>query len=355
MAILIEGFSVIIRNSTLATKYADGVEGYRRDCPNSTFCADPNLSRVGFMARDDADFFVARLVEKGFTPSQNNIAEDVALVGQEHGLLQPCSWLEIGSWGQAMIAWLAGSNRGDLHAPAGWNPAERLQTLSVEERKERLEFVGSEDNLDVYRDKSTGQKLYVGRTFRISDEDKARHNERYEQGCRLIEGLIILHDRKPALLESQESKRLEEALLLFDEVVRINPRNWAAMWLIGKIYQRLGDCANSLSWFTRAHHINPDQPDVAREASIAAMEVGRPEEAIPFCERAIEANPDDPGLRANLALALLFSGKSKEAHSVAKEALVRDSADAITAYLVRIIEEVLNGSRPCPHHQKDLQ
>jgi tetratricopeptide (TPR) repeat protein len=126
------------------------------------------------------------------------------------------------------------------------------------------------------------------------------------------------------------------------------------MWLLGKVYQRLDDCEAAFAWFSRAHRIKPDQPDAAREASIAAMDLGRPEEAIPFCESAIKAKPDDPGLRANLALAYLFSGKPGEARTLSQEALARDPADSITAQLVGIIEEVLSGKRPCPHHVKDL-
>jgi tetratricopeptide (TPR) repeat protein len=355
MAVLIEGFSVVVRNSTLDARYPGGVEGYRRDCPNDSFCADECLSRVGFMVPGDAQVFVAQLAEKGLTPSRRGAAEDVALVSQADGPLLPCAWLELGRWGQAVIAWLAGTDRGDLHAPAGWNPERRLQQMSPEEIKQRLEFLRSEGHVDVYRDKTTGQELYVGRTVSTSDQDKARHDELYQRGCRLIEGLIVVGNQAPGPPDPGQRKRLDDAVPLFVEVVRINPGNWAAMWLLGKVYQRLGDYGQGLEWFSRAHRVNPDQPDVAREASIAAMDLGRPEEAVPFCERAIEADPDDPGLRANLALALLFSGKPGEARAVAQDALARDRADEITAQIARIIDEVLGGRRPCPHHIKDLQ
>lgn len=355
MAVLIEGYSVVVRNNALASKYPGGVEGYRQDCPNNTFCADENLSRIGFMARTDADVFVAQLVEKGFTPYRKGAAEDVALVSEADGFLRPCAWLEFGQWGQAMIAWLAGTKRGDLHAPTGWNAEKRMRHLSLEEIQQRLEYIRSDGNVDVYRDKTTGQELYVGRTGSISDQEKSRHNELYQQGCSLIEGLIIIGNEAPGPPGPEQREKLEDAIPLFVEVVRINPGNWSAMWLLGKIYQRLGEYEQGLAWFSRAHRVNPDQPDVAREASIAAMDLGRPEEAISFCERAIEANPDDPGLRANLALALLFSEKPGEARAVAREALARDPADKITAQIVQIIEEVLGGSRVCPHHLKDLQ
>jgi tetratricopeptide (TPR) repeat protein len=138
-------------------------------------------------------------------------------------------------------------------------------------------------------------------------------------------------------------------------VVRINPGNWAAMWLLGKIYQRFDDYPSALGWFARAHRVNLDHPDVAREASIAAMESGRPREAVAFCERAIEANPDDPGLRANRALALLFSDRPADAQAAVAEAMRRDPDDEVTALVARTIDEVLSGERPCPHHIRDLQ
>ena len=65
MAIVIEGYSVVIRNATLAARYPGGVEGYRRDCPNGSFCADEHLSRLGFMVQSDADVFVAQLAAQG--------------------------------------------------------------------------------------------------------------------------------------------------------------------------------------------------------------------------------------------------------------------------------------------------
>lgn len=185
--------------------------------------------------------------------------------------------------------------------------------------------------------------------------DRSRHNRLYGVASALIKDLILYHGQEPAELDEGGRRRLEEAIRLFTEVLQINPGNWPAMWQLGKTYQRLGDFERGLEWFARAHILQPDQPDVAREAALAAMDVGRPAEAIPFCERAIEAKPDDPGLRANLALALLFSGKPSEAREVAGDALERDPSDEITANLVGIIDAVLAGVRSCPRHIRELQ
>src|SRR5436190_2105454 len=135
MSVVIEAFSVVVRNSTLDAKYAGGLENYRQDCPNDSFCADECLSRAGFMARTDADFFVAQLAAKGLMPYRKGAAEDVALANASDGLLHPCPWLELGRWGKAVIAWLADTKRGDVHAPKNWNADRQVQLVSGVKRR----------------------------------------------------------------------------------------------------------------------------------------------------------------------------------------------------------------------------
>jgi len=52
------------------------------------------------------------------------------------------------------------------------------------------------------------------------------------------------------------------------------------MWLVGKVHQRLGDPVAALSWFERTYQVNSSQPDVAREASLYAMDIGRGDAAV---------------------------------------------------------------------------
>src|SRR5262249_32236511 len=76
--------------------------------------------------------------------------------------------------------------------------------------------------------------------------DGSRHNQLYKEACALTEGLIHLHDQPAAELDGAGRQRLERAIPLFQEVLQINPQNWSAMWLLGKVYQRLGDYAQAL-------------------------------------------------------------------------------------------------------------
>ena len=354
MAVLVDGSSVVVRNATLEQHYPGGQAAYREDCPNATFCADEHVSRVGFMRPDDAEAFEASLAGQWLAPFRLSPGEQVALVDGHSLTLRTCTWLELGRWGTAPIAWLKGTRRGDLHTPAGWDASRVLQYVSKEQASDQLEFVGMQEGVEVYRHTLTGETLYVGRTSAVSKDQRDRHSHAYQEACQLIQGLILLDGRPPAVLDAPARDRLSRALALFAEVVQINPQNWPAMWQLGKIHQRLGDRERCLQWFARAHLVRPDQPDVAREASIAAMELGRVDEAVRYCERALQAQPADPGLLANLGLALLLTGRPTDAHAKLLLAQRFGPSDAITANLLRIVREVVAGSRSCPRTIADL-
>jgi Flp pilus assembly protein TadD len=99
---------------------------------------------------------------------------------------------------------------------------------------------------------------------------------------------------------------------------------------MGKVHQRSNDRATALSWFERAYQINPSQPEVAREASMCAMELGRQDAAIRFAHRAAQIEPANPGLHANLALAYLLAGRVSDAQASAERALSGAPTDKIT-------------------------
>src|SRR5262249_10199262 len=149
------------------------------------------ICRIGFMRSDDAYEYTAKLADKGLTPFRDDRAEDVAVVGHGVGFLKACTWLELGEFQQHAIAWLANAEPGDICAPAGWSPDRAMQHLSAAEMAERFEFVGCEGNVDVYREKATGVKHYVGRTSSFEIK-KHRHDTVYMEACDLIDGLILL-------------------------------------------------------------------------------------------------------------------------------------------------------------------
>ena len=176
----------------------------------------------------------------------------------------------------------------------------------------------------------------------------------YIEACRLIEGLLAF-EIQASMLDELSRQRLDRAILLLSTVIHFNPTHWPSLWLLGKVALRLGDHSQSFYYFRLASNCNPDHPDVLRETTIAALEVGRLEDAMIYGLRAVEVAPNDAGLRANLALALLFLEKLDEAKATVNLAICLDPSDSMTKRLGGIINEVLCGVRPCPHHVRDLK
>jgi len=189
----------------------------------------------------------------------------------------------------------------------------------------------------------------------FSTEEADRHNALHARGWALIEGQILLQDgqahRPPGYFGR---RKLSKALRCFEQALQINPEGWSSMWATGKIHQRLGDHRTSLTWFARAHEIDPTQVDVAREAGFAALECGEAALAIRFCAAAVEAGPEDPGLLANLALAHMLSGDDNAAVECARSAVERDPDDPVAESVLELVQEVARGTRARPRTLQDI-
>lgn len=174
-------------------------------------------------------------------------------------------------------------------------------------------------------------ELAVDEPPAMTPAEVEEHNRAFQDGSELVKGeLLLTGSRAPACVDQSCRARLERALCLFARVLEINPKNWAAMWLAGKLHQRLGDDSAALAWFSKAHSENPSQPDVAREASICAMALGRSTDAIYYAQRALHSKPSDSGLQANLALAFLLAGRLDEAKTAVVKALAIDASDSVS-------------------------
>ena len=149
-------------------------------------------------------------------------------------------------------------------------------------------------------------------------------------------------------------RKLKRAISLFQRVLELNPRNWSALWLIGKVHQRLGDQAAALSAFERAYQINPRQPDIAREASMSATEIGRTDAAILFGLRATEIEPANAGLHANLALTYLLAARLAEAQASINRSLALDPNDKISKTIATAIEHFVASGHAPPSSTREL-
>jgi Flp pilus assembly protein TadD len=195
-----------------------------------------------------------------------------------------------------------------------------------------------------------------GSIAQMTEEQIADHDRFYREATALIRGELLLQGN-PVLPKPSEPVRLrlERALQLFSDVLQLNPQNWAAMWLEGKTHQRLGDLNSAIACFLRAHDLNPSLADIAREASLCLMDLGRSQEAVYWARNAVEAQPQNQGLHANLAVALLLDGKPHEADASVDDAAAGTEADAVTRNLKTIIKHFIDTGQKPPTTTASLQ
>lgn len=175
MAVLIEGISVVIRSEAIASIYEGGEAAFNTTIPNGTYCTDGELARVGFMSPDDVRAFVERLEQKGLRYADTTgSAVNIVVVDQQTGFRADCTWarflrVEVDNdpTHRVAICQLIPTRVQGLAVPANWSYANSLSAryrfVPTENLNQELEFVRHENGVDVYRDRRTGQELYVGR------------------------------------------------------------------------------------------------------------------------------------------------------------------------------------------------
>jgi hypothetical protein len=135
MAVLVEGISVVVRSDAIQSKIAGGLERFRQLIPNSTYCDDGELARVGFLAPADVQTFIEELVDAGLAFMEDGRCVDIAVCDQQRGPTADCDWLEFThlsmEGGKVGAAWLyEGERKGHgahisstnmkLATPVGW-------------------------------------------------------------------------------------------------------------------------------------------------------------------------------------------------------------------------------------------
>ena len=113
--------------------------------------------------------------------------------------------------------------------------------------------------------------------------------------ARAYSGLATLHFLSFQIFltvsfESIEQKTLDLAL----HSVRLDPDDYQAHWVLGRLYTYQGKHAQSLAEFDRALSINPNDAHLLAIAAENLVYYGRLEEARECCQRAIRLNPNCP-------------------------------------------------------------
>jgi len=141
MAVLVEGISVVVRKDSIENKMTGGDARFRLLIPNSPFCEDDLLTRVGFLNPAEVESFIDELMNVGLTFMEDGKSIDIAVCDQQRGPTIACEWLEFChitiEGGKVGAAWLfEGERKGagvhmqstsmKLATPFGWKFKDSL-------------------------------------------------------------------------------------------------------------------------------------------------------------------------------------------------------------------------------------
>lgn len=173
-----------------------------------------------------------------------------------------------------------------------------------------------------------------------NENSASLHNTLYREALEVLRDVRAGPPRKsPTRAELQA---VEKGCALLDKVLVLNPANWAAYWVQGVAFRNVRRRQEAAMAFSQAYQLNLDDSNVARELSLALLELARFEDAIPVAERAMQLAPGNPGLIANYALTLHRAGRAEQARAEIERAWAMDSKDAIT----RNVFALITGRRP---------
>lgn len=175
---------MVVRRARIREQYPGGWDGFVRDCPNQTLCADSDLARVGFMAPADVENFCRSLEVYGFIFQRDNKAIDFAVVDQLTGPTTPCDWLEFGillDGNEVAACRMPGSQDRHVLTPDRWryegSLSARFTFVPGRPEASGVVFLRHEDGIDVYFNRLTKEEGFMGRTSPGPPELTTRREE----------------------------------------------------------------------------------------------------------------------------------------------------------------------------------
>lgn len=367
MSVLIEASTVLIRMAAIEAKVPGGLPTVVQAIRTKMACSDDDLLAVSMMAVDDLNLFTRHLEALGLVRSIDGVAEDFAVYDRFRGPWWPAPWISTnrppaddGERSVPIFAHLTGREPGTRVVPAAWNyetssyanPGERGSSPN-----EELEFRGRRDNVDVFWHKVLEKEVYVGRVYRDQPPDgqnAVRARALFDEAWRLMRRSGAAERVPPERLEGEATVWAQLAIAKFEESAALDPTRPEPVFWAGKCQQGLGLLAESLDSYGKAWMMSPSNADIAREAGISAMALGRVDVALYYAQEAVRLQPEGEGQQSNLALACLFAGNLPAARSAIQAALAQEPGHPTTLALQDLISVVSDGRMPCPARAEDI-
>ena len=345
MAIAVEAFCVVGNLQSIEDADLLSQVELTAMARNSTALSDADLWRCSFMAESDAAAFVERLNEIGFNTTTGPHSDFVIVNEFDLEVSPYCEWLEVANYQKGVIAWKVGSNPETVTARAGWSP-EKGSGLEFgnRHRMDNLDFVRLEGNVEVFRDKSSGELVYIGRT-------ETPLEALYEASATLIQKNSIAPGQPPVRgrLKTEISQAIED----LGKVVENHPNFWRAHYFIGKGNEAIGDLETAYTAFNKAFELNAEGENVSRALASVCLETDRVEQALAVSIKEATLFPDDQETLGNLAISYLLNGQVAAARKTIDAAIQLDAYDGVNLHVDQLIQDVETGKRPCPQTIRD--
>ncbi len=188
----------------------------------------------------------------------------------------------------------------------------------------------------------------------FTQEEADLHNQLTQNAWAIIDQYIHILDRPTKNVGFWGKRKLQKAIKNFKQAIEIAPNQYASKWGLGKIYQVLDLHKESLMWFEEAYKLEQNNPDVCREATLAAVDSEDYEKAIKYSDASLELAPENAGLHCNRALIFMLMSKDKEANECVEKALELNPEDQITKNVQKIMTDIISGKRNRPKNMKEL-
>lgn len=100
-----------------------------------------------------------------------------------------------------------------------------------------------------------------------------------------------------------QAGRLDDAKRAANAILKIQPREANALYLLGIVAHQQGDAKKAAQWFEKSHKADRNNPAAVSGLGIVRLEQGRYREAVRLFEQVLKAMPNDPATHNNMGLA----------------------------------------------------
>jgi tetratricopeptide (TPR) repeat protein len=336
----IQCISVVIRNEALDQHLDGGAENFRSIAPNSMSFSDDRLSQASFMSPVDAEEYAKDLELRGLT-RQGESPDFVIVQSHDQSVEPPCQWLVLFEYEQRLIATIRGSDSRKIIAAAShaeFDP-EAVKHYSSQEIAEKFEFVRRDDNIDTYREKSTGKLVYHARRTKSRDEV---FSEAFK--------VVWSHRRGPGdpVKLGEEADAIRDAIENLQSLAAKYPATPKVFLGLGMAWFAIGEPEKARRQLKRAVELEPENTAQLKELAGVCLAGNDLASALEAATKAVAIEPDDIELLGNLSVIQLISGDVAAAEKTIAHAVRLKRGDTINLGVQAIIASVAAGKRDCP-------